>query len=180
MRLFVYCKDMASMGSEKPKSRIKNLSTRFLKFYKFGTAFVILSFIVGYFVSSYYTFKENGNYLNFLMPLTWLNVVWIWLSVNSKVFHVEFDDEFLYVIQKNQDILIPLENIKDVEIVSLGGVYKITLYAKDQLGDLIYFKPSLLYPFNFKSKDKLVDVLRHNIDEAKKKVRVYQRNALYS
>jgi hypothetical protein len=114
------------------------------------------------------------------MPLTWLNVVWIWLSVNSKVFHVEFDDEFLYVIQKNQDMLIPLENIKDVEIVSLGGVYKITLYAKDQLGDLIYFKPSLLYPFNFKSKDKLVDVLRHNIDEAKKKLRVYQKNALYS
>jgi DNA-binding protein YbaB len=110
----------------------------------------------------------------------WGHLIWIWISVNRKVFHVEFDDEFIYVIQKKQDILIPLENIKDVEIVSLGGVYKVTLYSKDQLGDLIYFKPSLLYPFNFKAKDELVDVLRHAIDEAKKKIRVYQKNALYS
>jgi hypothetical protein len=67
-----------------------------------------------------------------------------------------------------------------VEIVSLGGVYKVSLYSKDQLLDMIYFKPSLLYPFNFKSKDRLVDVLRHNIEEAKKKIRVYQKNALRS
>jgi hypothetical protein len=162
------------------KSRIKNLSTRFLNFYKYGTACVIAAFVLSFLIFEYYSFKEDGGITHFIMPLTYGHLIWIWIGVNRKVFHVEFDHEFLYVIQKNQDILIPLENIKDVEIVSLGGVYKITLYAKDQLGDLIYFKPSLLYPFNFKSKDKLVDVLRHNIDEAKKKVRVYQKNALYS
>lgn len=172
---------MASLGSEKPKSRIKNLSTRFLSFYKYGTAIIIAGFVAGFFVYTYITFIEEGKGIaSFLLPFTWGHLIWIWIGINRKVFHVEFDHEFLYVIQKNQDILIPLENIKDVEIVSLGGVYKITLYAKDQLGDLIYFKPSLLYPFNFKSKDKLVDVLRHNIDEAKTKVRVYQKNALYS
>jgi hypothetical protein len=171
---------MASMTSAKPKSRIKNLSTRFFNFYKYGTAVVIAIFIIGFIVFEYYSYAEDGSVTHFIMPLTYGHLIWIWIGVNRKVFHVEFDAEFLYVLQKNQDILIPLENIKDVEIVSLGGVYKVTLYAKDQLGDLIYFKPSLLYPFNFKAKDALADVLRRNIAEAKKKVRVYPNNALYS
>jgi hypothetical protein len=68
---------MPSMTAGKPKSRIKNLSTRFLTFYKYGAALVLVSFIAGYFINSYFTFKENGEYLNFLMPLTWLNIIWI-------------------------------------------------------------------------------------------------------
>jgi hypothetical protein len=171
---------MSSSKSEKPKSRIKNLSTRFLNFYKYGIVSLIVILVAGLLVNGYIGFKENGRIDNYFMPFLWGQFIYFWLRVNSKVFHIEFDEEFLYLIQKKQDILIPLENIKDVEIVSLGGVYKVTLYAKDQVGDLIYFKPSLLYPFNFKAKDKLVDILRHNINEAKKKVRVYQKNALYS
>ena len=126
------------MTSKKPKSRIKNLSTRFLNFYKYGTATLIAVIVIGFFIFTYNTYKEEGGgWGNFFLPLTYGHLIWIWIGVNRKVFHVEFDDEFLYVIQKQQDILIPLENIKDVEIVSLGGVYKVTLYAKDQLGDLI-------------------------------------------
>ncbi len=173
-------KDNASMATEKPKSRIKNLSTRYLMLYKYGVLMLIISIVCFVIYGSYMSYQESKRIDSFLMPLIWSQFIYIWIRVNQKVYHVEFDDEFLYVIQKQQDVLIPLENIKDVEIVSLGGVYKVTLYAKDQVGDLIYFKPSLLYPFNFKTKDKLVDVLRHNIDLAKKKVHVLQRNALMS
>jgi hypothetical protein len=102
------------------------------------------------------------------------------MRINRNVYHVEFDNEFLYVILKEQDILIPLENIKEVDIKSLGGVYEVELFQPEQLGKKFYFKPSLLYPFNFKKKDALVNVLRKNINLAQQKKRTYQANALHS
>ena len=117
------------MAVAKPKSRIENLSTRFLKLYKYGVLILIIALVGFVFYGSYISYQESKRIERFLMPFVWLQFIYVWLIVNRKVYHVEFDDEFLYVIQKQQDILIPLENIKDVEIVSLGGVYKITLYA---------------------------------------------------
>ena len=106
--------------------------------------------------------------------------IYLWWKVNSNVYNVEFDDEFLFVILRNNDILIPLENIKDVNIKTLGGVYQVDLYHAEQLGNKIYFKTSLLYPFNFKKKDELVNVLWSNIEKAKRKKQDFQRNALHS
>jgi hypothetical protein len=100
--------------------------------------------------------------------------------MNRKVFHVEFDDEFLYLIRKEADVLIPLQNIKDIELKTMGGVYQIKLHHPEAVGDLIYYKPSLLYPFNFKSKDRIADVLRHKVELAKHKPDVFQKNALMS
>ncbi len=113
----------------------------------------------------------------------YLYLLWfvlLWWKLNSKVYRVEFDDEFLYVILKKNDILIPLENIKDINIVTLGGVYRVDLYNAEQLGDKIYFKPSLLYPFNSKKKDALVNVLWSAIDKAKQKKMYFSGNALHS
>jgi hypothetical protein len=106
--------------------------------------------------------------------------VYGWVRINRNVHRVEFDDEFLYVLQKGQDILIPLENIKEVEIISLGGVYEVELFNPEQLGKKFYFKPWLLYPFNFKKKDALVDILRSNINKALRKKQHFQANALHS
>lgn len=100
--------------------------------------------------------------------------------MNRNVYRVEFDDQFLFVILKGQDILIPLENIKEIEIKTLGGVYEVELFTAEQLGKKFYFKPSLLYPFNFKKKDALVNVLRKNIEQAKKKRQPLPTNALHS
>ncbi|MBS1489258.1 MAG: hypothetical protein JSS93_01915 [Bacteroidetes bacterium] len=100
--------------------------------------------------------------------------------INSKLYHVEFDEEFLYVIQKGQDMLVPLENIKDIELKTMIGHWEITFYNPEQLGDKIYFKPSLLYPFNSKKKDELVNVLWRNINKAKSKQPYFQLNALRS
>ncbi len=113
----------------------------------------------------------------------YLYLLWfvlLWWKLNSKVYNVEFDDEFLYVILKRNDILIPLENIKDVNIKTLGGVYCVDLYQAEQLGDKFYFKPSLLYPFNSKKKDELVNVLWSAIEKAKKKKTYFSKNALHS
>lgn len=98
----------------------------------------------------------------------------------NKLQQTSFDDEFLYVYQKQQDYIIPLENIESVEIGSLGGVYKVNLYHPEQLGREFYFKTSLIYPLNYKSKDALVNVLRRNIDAARRKTFVVAEKALHS
>ncbi len=98
----------------------------------------------------------------------------------AKLEHVEFDQEFLYVVKSRVDYVIPLENIESVEIVSLGGVYKVNLYRPEQLGSNFYFIPSLFCPLNYKTKDLLVNHLRRNIDLAKKKKTSLPYNALMS
>ena len=130
------------------KSRIRNLSTRYLKFYKFSVPILIIAFMGSYFGFGYTEYKSDGHISNLLMPFNFSYLVYVWWLVNRKVYHVEFDADFMYVIQKNQDVVIPLENIKDVTLISLGGVYKVELYVKELFGDTFYFKPSLLYPFN--------------------------------
>ncbi|MBS1681802.1 MAG: hypothetical protein JST48_08835 [Bacteroidetes bacterium] len=89
--------------------------------------------------------------------------------MNRNVYRVEFDDEFLYLILKKNDILIPLENIKDINISTLGGIWRVDLYNAEQIGNKFYFKPSLLYPFNAKKKDELVNVLWEKINKGKSK-----------
>jgi hypothetical protein len=175
---FCFGKGKTSMQPE--KSRIRNLSTRYLGFYKYGAMVIILaicSFVLYYFRD---TIFAKGSFSSWYFPIYWVYLLYLWWRVNQKVFHVEFDHEFMYVKQKDQDLLIPLENIKDVNLVSFEGVYKVDLYAKEIFGDKFYFKPSLLYPFNHKKKEALVDILWANIEKAKRKKQDFQRNALHS
>jgi hypothetical protein len=161
--------------------RIKSLSTRYLGFYKYSVLVVLISFL-GFFI---YMQVQSNFELGFRIFDWYITgymtfIIYLWIKMNRNVHRVEFDDEFLYVIQKGQDILIPLENIKEVDIKTLGGVYEVELYQAEQLGKKFYFKPSLLYPFNFKKKDALVNVLRSNINKAYQKKQVWQKNALHS
>lgn len=162
------------------KPRIQNLSTRYLGFYKFGVAVVLASFVVGFFVSAYTEYREHGRLFAFLNTFTWCYLIYIWFRVNRAVHYVEFDEEYLYVRLKQQDLLIPLQNIKDINLVSMGGVYRVDLYAKELTGNPFYFKPSLLYPFNHKTKEAVVDLLWQNIDKAKTRPLPDYRNTLAS
>jgi hypothetical protein len=165
--------------AEKPNPRIKNLSTRYLQFYKYGIGAIIITLTTS--IVYFETTKASNPWLRFVFSMSWYGYfAYLWWRINLKVYHVEFDDEYLYVQQKNQDVLIPLENIKDVNLISLGGVYKVDLYSPETFGDKFYFKPSLLYPFNHKKKEAVVDVLWANIEKAKKRKQVLQRNALMS
>lgn len=161
--------------------RINSLSTRYLGFYK-NSILVLLIGLAGFLIfNSISSFLITGRYFNSITTIGYaLFLIYGWIRINRNVHRVEFDDEFLYVLQKGQDILIPLENIKEVEIKSLGGVYEVELFNPEQLGKKFYFKPSLLYPFNFKKKDALVDILRSNINKALRKKQHFQANALHS
>lgn len=162
------------------KSRITNLSTRFLTLYKAaGYIFIGLSATALIYFTVLRFFSESKFNL-FFSTAYFFYGLYLWWKMNRNVYHVEFDDEFLYVILKKNDILIPLENIKDINIKTLGGVYRVDLYNAEQLGSTIYFKPSLLYPFNSKKKDELVNVLWQKINKAKMKQPYFERNALHS
>lgn len=162
--------------------RIKSLSTRYLGFYK-NSVLVILIGVVCFFVfANIQSSIESGRFQlnNWFVTGYFIFFVYLWFKMNRNVHRVEFDDDFLYVILKGQDIIIPLENIKEVDIKTLGGVYEVELFQAEQLGKKFYFKPSLFYPFNFKKKDALVNVLRRNINRAYQKKQEFQRNALHS
>jgi hypothetical protein len=102
------------------------------------------------------------------------------LRATNKLMQVSFDENYLYVQMKTQELLIPLENIKDVEIKSLGGTYEVSLFTPEQLGDKFYFKVSLLYPLNKNSKEDLIDRFWAAIEKAKRRKQDFQRNALMS
>lgn len=162
------------------KTRVRNLSTRWLTQFKI----VFMVFYVGFFLVMcyYFFFSRRGGFspTGIIMagPYGWS--IYLLFRLTKKLNRVEFDDEFLYVIRKNQDLIIPLENIESVEIATIGGVYKVNLYHADQLGKEFYFKQSLWYPFNYKCCDDLVNVLRSYIGQAKNRIRTMPTNALHS
>jgi signal transduction histidine kinase len=168
--------------AELKSQRIKSLSTRYLGFYK-NSVLVLLVGVVCFIVYANIQLSiESGSLKinNWFTTGYFLFFVYLWIRMNRNVHRVEFDEEFLFVILKGQDILIPLENIKDVDIKTLGGVYEVELYQAEQLGKKFYFKPSLLYPFNYKKKDDQVNILRRNIDRAQQRKQHFQANALHS
>jgi len=168
---------MAIMKSQ----RIKSLSTRYLGFYKNSVFVLSLGFISFFLFIAVRAYLEGKYFYNSLFYAFYFGFLsYGWIRINRNVHRVEFDEEFLYVILRGQDLMIPLENIKEVDIKSLGGVYEVELYSPEQLGNKFYFKPSLLYPFNFKKKDALVNVLRKNINKAQSRKQHFQANALYS
>jgi hypothetical protein len=163
--------DIASME----KSRVTNLSTRYLGIYKNGVLGIMLLVVAGILYRAFF-----GRTSLIGLSFFWIYIIYKYIMMNRKVFYVEFDEEFLYLIQKDADTLIPLQNIQSVKLKTMGGLYEIKLYNPEIVGDLIYYKPSLLYPFNFKSKDAIANQLRKNIDRAKSKREVFQKNALMS
>lgn len=163
------------------KNRIRNLSTRWLVPFKI----VLFSVYTGLCVMIAYFFVDDANNLadwfgGLLMATTYCYIFYRLMIVTSKLYQVEFDQDFLYVIQRNQDMIIPLENIESVEIATLGGVYKVNLFHGEQLGNHFYFKLSLFYPLNASSKDELVNVLRRYIVKARSKPSEQFHNALHS
>lgn len=93
---------------------------------------------------------------------------------------VEFDDEFLYVFEKGYEVVVPLKNIKRIDIINLGGIYKVTLFDPIQSGYKILFKPSFIYPLDFLKQDKKVNILRGYIRTARTTPDKYDANALHT
>lgn len=163
------------------KNRIRNLSTRWLIHFKV----VVLGVYTALCVTILFALvHDRNNWIDWVfglgMAIGYVHFFFRLMKVTSKLHWIEFDNDFLYVMQRKQDLIIPLENIESVEISTLGGVYKVNLYHTEQVGDHFYFKLSLWYPLNYQSKDALVNMLRRQIDKAKSRKQEFPRNALHS
>ena len=163
------------------KNRVRNLSTRWL----FPFKVVVFAIYIALCVAIVFSYLRSGaNLIDWTLGLInagfFIYFFFRLMKMTSKLYRIEFDNDFLYVLLKNQDMVIPLENIESVEISTIGGVYKVNLYNPEQLGDHFYFKMSLFYPLNYQSKDELVNVLRKKIDLAKGRKSEFTKNALHS
>lgn len=163
------------------KTRIRNLSTQWLRPLKVWLYVLYAGLCIA--ITGFYVTRD-GTVAGIFLGLGQAGIyIWIFIvlvRVASKLYRVEFDEEFLYVLKRDQDLIIPLENIESVEIATIGGVYKVNLYHADQVGKEFYFKQSLWYPLNYKRCDALVNVLRRNIDTAKRKKYLVPEKALHS
>jgi hypothetical protein len=83
---------------------------------------------------------------------------------------ISFDSHSVYYNRKGYEVQIPFEDIKNIEIKTISGIYQINLYEPAQDGDTILFKTSLWYPLNFRRKDAEVNTLRDKIAASKKMI----------
>ena len=105
--------------------------------------FMILYFVLKHILvsSNYYLLVNIG----MLLYVVFKNIL--------KIKYVEYDNANLYVNHHDYQVQIPFEEVKEVKLMSLDGIYKFILFKKGQLGKEILCKPSLWYPFNFNKVD---------------------------
>lgn len=163
------------------KTKPVRLSSRWLgtwKYFLFGLYLVLIGLL---FIFLFKTADGAGGYVVAVGQAV-VNLYFFRhaLIVMARLQNLSFDSDFAIVQMKGQELLIPLENIKDVELVSLAGTYRVTLYQPEQLGDTFYFKVSLLYPLNHRRKEALIDRFWAAIRRAKLKKQEFPRHALPS
>ncbi|MFK7953651.1 MAG: hypothetical protein AB8B73_12455 [Ekhidna sp.] len=137
--------------------------------YKLFLIGVITLFIVLYSIFSVTIGDWLGIVIGMLYPVL---LIAIWFPQMKKSIgrmkELSYDEENLYVMEKGYEIQIPFHQVKYIEILSLDGLYKFTLYHHDQFGDEVTCKPSIWYPLNYKRVDKELNRIRTLVRKAHK------------
>lgn len=147
--------------------RTRSLSIKGIKRYKmFGYSGIL-------FVLCLYAYSglQRGDTFGLIMSLgIGAMVIFYWYpnigKFLSRLKEVSYDSENLYVVEGDTEVQIPFVEIRDVEIVSLDGLYKFNLFRDSQFGKEIMCKPSNWYPFNFKKVDRELNRVRALINKA--------------
>ncbi|MEM0939436.1 MAG: hypothetical protein AAF600_17790 [Bacteroidota bacterium] len=147
--------------------RSKSLSISSIKRYKILAVITISVFLFICFI----TMGLNGTLFSWLIALGYFAglLFGYYPRVNAflnKIKEVSYDSKNLYVKEGDYEIQIPFYQVRDVEILSLDGLYKFRLYHHDQFGNEVICKPSLWYPLNFKKIDKELNWIRSLIRKA--------------
>jgi hypothetical protein len=144
------------------------VSTSKLKTYKtiaLSLVSLITLAVVIFAAISVFKFKEFHQLL--IVPLYIVMAVKAFPAI-IKIKNISYDESAVYYDKKGFEVQIPFEDIKDIEIKTLSGIYKINLHIPTQDGEYILFKTSLWYPLNFKKQDEKVNELRDKIDRYKR------------
>ncbi len=158
--------------------RTATVSTSRLKIYKFVTLSLIAIVMCSLVAFTIFRIVEYHIYYDVFMLAVYGYFAWIAVPAVLKIKNVSYDDSSVYYDKKGYEVQIPFGDIRDIEIKTLTGIYKINLYEPTQDGKSILFKTSLWYPFNFKRQDEKVNELRDKIDNYKRKLRPANREEL--
>ena len=90
------------------------------------------------------------------------------VQISLKLKTISYDDSSVYYEKDGFEVQIPFEEIRDIEIKTLTGVYVINLFRPAQDGVRILFKMSNWYPLNYKKQDEIVNRLRDKIERYKR------------
>lgn len=111
----------------------------------------------------------NGQTISgILIIVVWAVILYKAIKLVWSLKNISYDDSSVYYEKAGFEVQIPFEEIRDIEIKTLTGIYTINLYTKSQDGEKISFKTSMWYPLNFKKKDAEINELRDKIDRYKR------------
>jgi hypothetical protein len=141
------------------------VSTSKLRIYKIFSITLVALVLVLFLVSAY---QVDGYFWRVYNVAFWGFIAFWIIRIVLRLKNVSFDEYSVYYERNGYEVQIPFDEIKDIEIKSLDGIYKINLFQPNQDGKIIYFKTSLWYPLNFKRQDEQVNVLRDRITHYKR------------
>jgi len=144
------------------------ISTSKIKTYKFILIAITVGILLFWSVFIIRVLMTGENYFMIANFAVYGFLVYKVITHINKIKSISFDDSSIYYIKDDYEVQVPFEDIKDIEIKSLDGLYEIKFYSPTQDGERIFFKSSLWYPLNFKKQDDLVNVLRDKIDRYKR------------
>lgn len=112
--------------------RSKSLSIKSIKWYKIIVSSLLSVAVLAYVIAM----GLSGGVFGWIMALSYLAMgIFIWIPRQKefirKLKEISYDNKNLYVKEGDYEIQIPFHSVKDVEILSLDGLYKFHLYHHD-------------------------------------------------
>ena len=141
--------------------RTKSISIKSIRLYKAALYCFLLAYFLAY--SGFYIMEYR--WLGILMVVVVVVAsVYFWypgLSKNlNRLKELSYDNENLYIIEKGVEEQIRFCEVKDVEIVSLDGIYQFNFFDKQLHNGAVRCKTSMWYPLNFRTVDKELNRVR--------------------
>jgi len=152
--------------------RTRSISIKSIRLYKAALYAFLLAYFLLYAGSNIVRYRWFG----ILFAVVILSfTIYFWypgFSKNlSRLKELSYDDENLYIIERGVEEQIPFHEVRDVEIVSLDGVYQFNFFNKQLHDGAIRCKTSMWYPLNFKTVDKELNRVRGLIIKAHREYR---------
>lgn len=148
--------------------RITIVSTSKLKASKtLGILFIIILFglMIG---TTIMQFINGQTTVGMVVTIVWGVILYKAARLMWSLKNISYDDSSVYYEKAGFEVQIPFEDIRNIEIKTLTGIYTLNLYGKSQDGEKISFKTSMWYPFNFRKQDEKVNELRDRVDKYKR------------
>jgi len=160
--------------------RTSIVSTSKLKSYRTIVIIVDIAIFVTLIFVAIYMQKRGEDFLSSTSAFIPYIVFHMYYPMFLRLKNVSYDDSSIYYNKKGYEVQVPFEEIKEVRIQSITGIYGILLYTPSQGEKEIYFKTSLWYPLNFQKKDDMVNELRDKIEAHKRSLPGKNMNSLSS